>query len=214
MVEHQSTLSENMPLRFLLYYTELIKLYIIRNGLNMFGRKAIPVPVPEFYVVYNGAGELRERKLWLKANLGGAKDWISVRVEIININYSELPAEVLERKDVLDGYSYFMDRIRYYNGRRRLTLEEAIERAMSETKEKGYLKEYLERKEFLTMVKKVLTIEEEIDLIRKEEREEGKIEGKIEGRTEVARISLKTGLSKETIVKITGLTLEEIEKLE
>jgi hypothetical protein len=32
MVEHQSTLNENMPLRFLLYYVELIKLYISQES--------------------------------------------------------------------------------------------------------------------------------------------------------------------------------------
>ena len=56
MVEHQSTLNENMPLRFLLYYT-LLKLYISQNELNIFSRRAI-IPKPEF-VVYNGIDELK-----------------------------------------------------------------------------------------------------------------------------------------------------------
>jgi len=42
---------------------------------------------------------------------------------------------------------------------------------------------------------------------------EGKIEGRIEGRIEVARTGLKEGLSIEMIMKLTGLTEKEIEKL-
>ena len=103
MVEHQSTLNENMPLRFLLYYVELIKLYITQNDLNIFSKRAIRVPLPEFYVVYNGMEELKETELYLKANLGGAEEYIGVRVNVVNINYNRLPREVLEREDVLGG---------------------------------------------------------------------------------------------------------------
>ena len=48
MVEHQSTLNENMVVRFLLYYAELLKIYISKNRLNLFSRRAIKVPKPEF----------------------------------------------------------------------------------------------------------------------------------------------------------------------
>ncbi|OFX28022.1 MAG: hypothetical protein A2033_14615 [Bacteroidetes bacterium GWA2_31_9] len=44
-------------------------------------------------------------------------------------------------------------------------------------------------------------------------KEEGKVEGKIEGKIEVARTGLKEGLSVEIIMKLTGMTKEEIEKL-
>lgn len=44
-------------------------------------------------------------------------------------------------------------------------------------------------------------------------RQEGNIQGKIEGKIETAKTGLKEGLSVEIIMKITGLTKEEIEKL-
>lgn len=37
-----------------LYYAELIKLYIVQNDLNIFSKKALNIPLPEFYMVYNG----------------------------------------------------------------------------------------------------------------------------------------------------------------
>lgn len=44
-------------------------------------------------------------------------------------------------------------------------------------------------------------------------RQEGNIQGKIEGKIETAKTGLKEGLSVEMIMKLTGLTEEEIEKL-
>jgi predicted transposase/invertase (TIGR01784 family) len=44
-------------------------------------------------------------------------------------------------------------------------------------------------------------------------RMEGKVEGKIEGKIETARNGLKMGLPIEVICKMTGLSIEEIEKL-
>jgi hypothetical protein len=81
---------------------------------------------------------------------------------------------------------------------------EAIDKAVADTLGKGYLKEYLERKEFITMITKVLTIEEEIELIRKDERAEGKAEEKIE----IAKTSIRAGLPKRT-----GIWLSRFSKL-
>lgn len=151
----------------------------------------------------------------------GVDEYIGVRVNVVNINYDRLPKEVLEREDVLGGYSYLMDRIRYYIRQEKVLLEEAIDKAVTDTMRKGYLKEYLGRKEFITMITKVLTIEEEIELIRKDEREEGREEGREVGREvgkqeekfEIARTSIRTGLSKEIIAQITRLSIKEIEDL-
>jgi predicted transposase YdaD len=214
MVEHQSTLNENMPLRFLLYYVELIKLYISQNYLNIFSRRAITIPLPEFYVVYNGTEELQQSELYLKANLGGAEEYISVRVNVANINYDRLPGEVLEREDVLGGYSYLMNRIRHYMKQKKMLLEEAIDKAVADTLGKGYLKEYLERKEFITMITKVLTIEEEIELIRKDERAEGKAEGIAEGKLEMAENLLSMGFEVEAVAKAAKLPVEKILELQ
>ena len=104
-----------------------------------------------------------------------------------------------------------MDRIRHY-GKQGKLLEEAIEKAVADTKVEGLLKEYLTRKEFITMITKILTIEEEIDLFRKEEREEGKKEGRNEGAIEIARKLASTGMDIEQIIKITGLSEEDIRK--
>jgi len=76
MVEHQSTLNENMPLRFLLYYTEILKIYIAQKNLNVFSKKAIELPRPEFFVVYNGVENFTDIELYLKKNLKEIDEYI------------------------------------------------------------------------------------------------------------------------------------------
>jgi hypothetical protein len=168
--------------------------------------------------VYNGTEELQQSELYLKANLGGAEEYISVRVNVANINYDRLPGEVLEREDALGGYSYLMNRIRHYMKQKKMLLEEAIDKAVADTLGKGYLKEYLERKEFITMITKVLTIEEEIELIRKDERAEGKAEGiaegVAEGKLEMAENLLSMGFEVEAVAKAAKLPVEKILELQ
>ena len=43
--------------------------------------------------------------------------------------------------------------------------------------------------------------------------DEGKVEGKLEGKIETAKSAKQMGLKVEDIIKLTGLTKEEIEKL-
>ena len=52
--EHQSTWSYNMPLRGYRYSAELYNDYIVRNNLDVFRRKLIKIPTPQYYVFYNG----------------------------------------------------------------------------------------------------------------------------------------------------------------
>jgi hypothetical protein len=52
LMEHQSTINPNMALRILQYITRLYEL--ITAGKNLYGRKEIALPVPEFFVLYNG----------------------------------------------------------------------------------------------------------------------------------------------------------------
>ena len=214
MVEHQSTLNENMPLRCLLYYAELLKVHIKQNELNIFANKAVDIPKPEFHVVYNGVDTLTYKKLYLKANLGGDDKVINIKVKIMDITYPNLPKKVKKRKDVLNGYSYLIDRIRYYQNTKKLPLEEAIQKGKEDTLKEGYLLEYLNRKEFETMITKVLSIEEEFQLIRLEERQETEKKVRQEEKIETAKEMLADGESIEKIIKYTKLSLEKVQEIQ
>ncbi|MDR3124147.1 MAG: Rpn family recombination-promoting nuclease/putative transposase, partial [Treponema sp.] len=53
LIEHQSTINENMPLRLLQYIS---KIYERLTGTkDIYRGKRLPLPLPEFIVLYNGA---------------------------------------------------------------------------------------------------------------------------------------------------------------
>lgn len=54
MVEAQSTFSENLALRLLMYLAETYKEYVEEHRLNLYSSAAVTVPRPELYVVYTG----------------------------------------------------------------------------------------------------------------------------------------------------------------
>jgi hypothetical protein len=52
LIEHQSTVNENMPLRLLLYIAKIYEK--ITEAKDIYRGKRLPVPLPEFIVLYNG----------------------------------------------------------------------------------------------------------------------------------------------------------------
>ncbi|MDR3013179.1 MAG: Rpn family recombination-promoting nuclease/putative transposase, partial [Chitinispirillales bacterium] len=57
LIEHQSTLNANMPLRMLQYITRLYRRYT--DGKKaIYGETMLKIPRPEFIVLYNGTKEL------------------------------------------------------------------------------------------------------------------------------------------------------------
>ena len=56
LLEHQSTINNNMPLRMLWYVTKLLQKEV--NTLNIYRKTQIKLPTPMFYVFYNGAEPL------------------------------------------------------------------------------------------------------------------------------------------------------------
>ena len=61
MLEHQSTINPNMPLRGLQYYGKSMDGYIKRNKYNIYGEKLIKIPAPFYFVLYNGTKEAPDR---------------------------------------------------------------------------------------------------------------------------------------------------------
>ena len=64
LVEHQSTINENMPLRMLFYVADEYEKIITSFKEKLYREKRIRIPRPEFYIVYTGkrpwhCGELR-----------------------------------------------------------------------------------------------------------------------------------------------------------
>jgi hypothetical protein len=56
LVEHQSTICLNMPLRMLLYIARWYERYTKES--DIYSQKMIPIPRPEFIVLYNGEANI------------------------------------------------------------------------------------------------------------------------------------------------------------
>ena len=74
LFEAQSTRSYNIPYRMTSYCIEKLREFVIKNQCNLYGKKAVRLPVPRFYMVYTGTEELSEDILTLTdTSFGGVK---------------------------------------------------------------------------------------------------------------------------------------------
>ena len=222
LVEHQSTINENMPFRILEYITRIYEK--ITKSKNKFGRKLIQLPVPEFYVFYNGKEDFPTEKtlklsdafLLPDENYGDIRNFpLEITVKFVNINVDK-DNKVLKRCEVLEQYSDFVELVRrtYASG-----VEEPFKVAIEIAIKTGILKDYLERKatEVINMILTEYDYDTDIAVQREEAYEEGLSKGISQGAeqkaVETAKNMLCDKLSVESVSKYTGLTLEEVEKL-
>jgi hypothetical protein len=113
--EHQSTVCPNMPLRSLIYVTEILK-PMARND-NIYGSRLLKIPTPKFAVFYNGTQEEPEQ---YEMKLSDAYEHPTDRPElelickVYNINKGK-NKELLENCPVLKEFMVFVDYVRQYN---------------------------------------------------------------------------------------------------
>lgn len=90
LLEHQSTINENMPLRFLIYVAREYERLIDNKAL--YKTTLIKIPTPEFYVLYNGIRKYPNEKI-LKLSDAFITDThntkLELEVKVININYEQ-----------------------------------------------------------------------------------------------------------------------------
>ncbi len=214
LTEHQSTLSPNMPLRFLEYIAkEYQKLYFSKS---VYSETLVRLPTPEFYVLYNGMKDAPlEQTLKLSDTFTGECDTISLEliVKVINVNY-EKGSEILEKCRTLKEYSLFMHKVRNFVDEYN-KLDKAIDEAIRECINEGILAEFLRknRGDVMSFVELWLT-QEEREAIREEDGyNRGRVDGRAEEKLAIAKNLKNDGVSVDTIVKNTGLTPEEVDEL-
>lgn len=181
--EHQSTLNYNMPLRGLIYYAHNIDGVLQAHGINLYGKKQVKIPAPDYYVLYNGKEASPEREeLRLSDSFLTPKEGYEWTAHMVNINVGHNP-EILERCLPLKGYAALVGYVREYQGQK-CSLPEAVDRATKRCIEEGYLREYLLKKRAEVNMMLLTEFNEEafVKTIREEGREEGRKEGREEGR--------------------------------
>ena len=219
LIEHQSTINENLPLRILMYIGRVYE-KIVENQ-KIYHRKLIKVPTPEFIVLYNGKEacpdhqELRLSSAFMDTSElkqpGNHVLPLEVIVRVYNINHGCNP-EILERSETLNAYSFFIKKINDF--KKHFSLDESLKSAVKYCIEHDVLKKFLEEhgSEVVNMLFDELTTEEIAEFRYKEGLEDGREEGR-EEKLRIACNALTKGLAPEFVSEITGLSLEEIQTL-
>jgi hypothetical protein len=183
---------------------------------NIYTSKAVPIPRPEFFVLYNGTAPYPDEKtLRLSdsfeslASLGLDKEEkpaLELEVKVININEGRNEG-IAKRCRTLAEYRAFVGKVREYE-REGGGREEAMKRAVRYCRDRDILKEFLEKNgsEVMNMLITEWKMEDAL-VVRYEE-------GKEEGREEIARNALAKGIPVELIQAITGLDIEVIKNLQ
>ena len=243
LIEHQSTINQNMPFRFLEYIARIYEKITTKD--EKFGRKLVKLPIPEFYVFYNGKDDYPTETVMklsdafmqlgddckLKNQLENANYPLEISVKVININVDK-ENPILKRCEALKQYSEFIEQVRFNIEH---AVSEPFTNAIKQAIKKGFLSDYLNRKS--TEVQNMLLAEYDYDtdiaVQRKEAFDDGILQGRNEGiaigeergrnegislgitkaKLETAKNALSMNLTLEQVASLTGLSVEVIQDL-
>jgi len=199
LIEHQSSVSENLPLRLLLYMARVYEKIIDKKA--VYRQKLMTVPKPEFIVLYNGKGEFPdERELRLSDAFREPPDHpekygsldLTVRVLNINAGHNE---SVIRRSETLQGYVTFIRKVRegVDNGK---GLSDAVTEAVKYCEEQQVLQPFLANhaSEVVNMLTTEFKMEDAIAVWKEEGFAEGLEKGIEKGLEEGLEKGIEKGL--------------------
>ena len=113
--EHQSSVCPNMPVRSLIYFTNILE-RLLKNR-NIYGYSKIRIPVPKFAVFYNGKEAQPEQKVMKLSDafehpVNDPELELTCRVYNINQGHNKV---LLDKCPVLREYMIFVDYVREYH---------------------------------------------------------------------------------------------------
>ena len=228
LAEHQSTINENMPLRFLQYISRLYEK--LQAPADRYLRKLSKIPTPEFYVFYNGIEDYPETTTLKLSDAFITRPKLiplELEVKVYNINKNK-ETEVLSRCKTLEEYSLFVEEVRKQT---QLDSENGFTNAVKICIEKGILKEYLMRKsrEVINMLVAEYDYDTDIAVQREESLrigiqqgieqgieqgiQQGFSDGSYRKALETAKLMKGMNYPINDICTISGLSVEEIKTL-
>ena len=194
--EHQSSVCPNMPVRCLIYFTNIIEKMV--NKRNLYGKSLVKIPTPRFAVFYNGPLDQPEQ---YELSLSDAfehsieRPEIELTCRVYNINQGR-NKQLLDACPVLKEYMIFVDYVREFHAQNDYEkLELAINRAIDRCIMEGVLKDFLieHRSEVVKVTQLDYTFDRQIELEREDARETGLAEGREIGREEGREIGRAEG---------------------
>ena len=219
LYEQQSSYNPNMPLRGLMYFSDLYHAYLSSQRKDLYGSRIVKIPTPKYVVFYNGDRkcddrvELKLSDAFIHPDPSGRFQWTAT---MLNINAGH-NNELLSKCTALLQYSEFVQDVRMY--KKTMSLEAAVDMAVDNAIRQNFLNGF-----FKTHREGVISVclteynEEEFIANRREEgrqegleegllmgREEGRQEGRREGRQEGRQEGIKEGELRTLIKSIKAL---------
>ncbi|WP_428771009.1 Rpn family recombination-promoting nuclease/putative transposase [Treponema sp. HNW] len=216
LAEHQSTINENMPLRFLQYIARLYEK--LQAPTDRYLRKLSKIPAPEFYVFYNGVEDYPETAILKLSDAFITKSApapLELTVQVLNINTAKAH-KVLAACKPLEEYSLFVEEVRK---QMQLDSENGFTNAVKICIDKDILKDYLQRKsrEVINMLIAEYDYDTDIAVQRQESLmigiQQGLERGSHQKAIETAKLMKQANCELSFILQMTGLSREEIEVL-
>ena len=201
LVEAQSTWSENILVRFLMYIGETYRRYIKANGLRLYSEQNVEIPKPELYVVFTGEREERPEMISLKdCFFNGEDGCVDVVARVV---YDGRDGDILNQ--YITFSRVFDEQRKLYPGDRAKAIRETIRIC----KDRNVLKEYLEREEAAAVMFTFADQEEAMKEALDAERREGD-KTRME---EDARGMYNEGIGLDVIARIQKTTVGAVEKI-
>jgi hypothetical protein len=145
LYEHQSTQNPNMPIRGLIYLSKNYQTYIKLNHLDIHSSVLQKLPLPQYYVFYNGTDQEPDKKVLELTDafpeISGKEPCLNCKATLLNINYGH-NKELLRKCRKLEQYSIFIDRIRKKQ-KSGFDLPDAVDQAIDDCINDNVLKEFL-----------------------------------------------------------------------
>ncbi len=184
LFEQQSTYNPNMPLRGLMYFSQLYQMHLTKTDKTLFRSTIVKIPNPEFIVFYNGhkkTEEVEYLKLsdaFEREDKSGNFEWTA---KMININPG-YNSSIQKKCKALYNYTQYISRVaeNRKNGMNiKNAVNEAVDWAIKENLLNGFFKE--QKEEILAMSLTEFNAEQVYRNWLQEGREEGFEQGREEG---------------------------------
>ena len=211
LYEHQSTYNPNMPLRDLFYISSEYQKMLDQKSL--YSSSLQKIPTPNFIEFYNGSDpvcDVFEHRLSCAFEHLSGEPKLELIVTVLNINEGH-NALLMEHCKTLREYAQYVAKVRKYTAD--MSLNEAVECAVDECIKENILADFLRknRAEVISMSIFEYDKEEEEKKLRKAEYEAGIQKGVLNTARHLLELNL---LSLENISRATGLSIDELKKLQ
>ena len=198
LYEQQSTVNPNLPLRFLMYITDIYSAYT--KDMNIYGSKKVQIPLPSFVIFYNGVKSQPDRTEFFLSELFHPttdQPALELKAVMLNINKGH-NQELMNACHTLRDYSEYVARIRTYSAEMPLT--DAVEKAITECIHENILRDFLLKNRAEAKAMSIYEYDEEktLRMFREEGYEDGERNGKIKATIEMC---LEFNLSSDAIVQ-------------